>query len=106
LARQCRPVPWFVAEEKVNDGNRDGDGKENAHGDDEQHEGVNVRSEVGGRFRIKWQLRLHGLSVLLGDANSHLPQRVRGGGKIMRATNIAAMVRMPPRRTMRRIVAL
>src|SRR5262249_28596971 len=51
----------FVAEEEINDGNRDRNGKENAHADDKQHEAVNGRSEVGGRLRIKWHLRLHGL---------------------------------------------
>ena len=71
----------LVAEEEVNDSDSDRNREKDTDRDYEQHEAVNVRSEVGGRFLIKWQLRLHGLSVLLGDANSDVPQRVRGGGK-------------------------
>src|SRR5215470_12787602 len=51
----------LVSEEEIDDGNRDQHGEENAHADDEQHQAVNIGSEIGGRLRIKWQLRLHGL---------------------------------------------
>ncbi len=71
----------LVAEEKVDDSDGDRHREKDTDRDDEQHEAVKVRSEVGGRFRIKWQMRLHGLSVLLGGANSDVPRRVRGGGK-------------------------
>src|SRR5215475_3152371 len=51
----------LVPEEEIHDGNRDQHGEENAHADDEQHQAVNIGGKVGGRLRIKRQLRLHGL---------------------------------------------
>src|SRR6202521_1475612 len=58
-----------VVLEEENDNRRgDSDREEKTNSDEEKHQGIHMRSEVGRLFRIQWRWRLHGLvsSLKLG----------------------------------------